>query len=121
MPLGKNIVNVAAVKSSDFPEKVPLSVHRVIDELCPHKSGNLVDHPDSFLVVKHYTGTKEQFFFRDDPRSKLGGRLNFRFSTKDKNTQDDSMRFWLKGFTENVGKDAVKLLKGVGQLGYKEN
>jgi hypothetical protein len=51
----------------------------------------------------------------------LGGSNNFRVSTKDKNTQDDSMRFWLKGFTENVGKDAVKLLKGVGQLGYEEN
>jgi hypothetical protein len=119
--LGKNILNVAAMQDSDFPESAPISVHRVNDKLCPKKEGNPTNHQDSLVVVHHYTGTSKQFHFRDDPRHKLGGRNSFKRSTRGTDTPDDSMRSWLKGFMEDVGiNETLRLLKGVGQPGYED-
>jgi hypothetical protein len=126
MWLGKNFVNVGLLKPEDYV--MGRSVHSVLG-LCPgidwknlRKRSKLhsVKHQDSLAVLSHFSGTKEQFFFRDDPRDKEGGRSRYMARNRSAKTPDDDWRYWLKGFVGAMGSvEAHRLLEGVGQVGYE--
>ena len=76
-----------------------------------------ISHQDSSFVVNHYTGSWEQWSFRNDPRSKGEGlrtkeifeKMHVDFG------QDDSAREWLLGFFQKAGGDlASALLEDAG-------
>mmetsp|Transcript_30876 Transcript_30876/g.46878 ORF Transcript_30876/g.46878 Transcript_30876/m.46878 type:complete len:886 (-) Transcript_30876:79-2736(-) len=113
--LGKNLVNVKAVK--DFPRKAPISVHQVLPQ-CSVESDQ--DAP----TVHHYQGSEAQFYYRNDPRSenedvKLNGfRTPYKQRFSDASQKyDPIITPWLPKFVELVGGEkAVQLLAGVGNL-----
>jgi hypothetical protein len=123
----KNVLDLLAIKASQVPVPMLKNVHRVIDEVCPAAGWNW-HHGNSLLEVYHYLGTKEQFFFRDDPRHKIahgGNRTANYIKNKDADGTNklgsaDQLRPWLEGFVGYVGaQEAARLLEGVGRIGVE--
>jgi hypothetical protein len=130
---GKNIVNLKRVKSLQTFQ----NIHHVSKEACPNpelmRSLDLNKH--ALVRVHHYLGTKEQYFFRDDPRvfNKAFGskgkvrsyipRDTKRFDefTRKAYNEDHAAKSWIRGFVEFMGVDlATVLLKGVGKVGIEK-
>ena len=133
--LPKVLVDVSAMDWKDFPEKppfAPIGMHQVIPKHCAEARlyqffgarPNLrivqgdQDHPRLFL--RHFTGTREQYVFRDDPRGfRKGAAKMDRWiaSQKAATVMDLSLIPWLRGFVEHVGiNEAKRLLQGVGDV-----
>jgi hypothetical protein len=67
------------------------------------------------FVVYHYTGSFEQFSYRVDGRDNRN-RKEYQQRAFDA-WSDDSTRFWLKDFVDEVGSTLAKeLLKGAGHV-----
>jgi hypothetical protein len=131
---GKNLVNLQRVKSlATFG-----GVHHVSQEACPDPNQvrqlNINQH--ALIRVHHYLGTKEQYFFRNDPRvlngtlyglkGKVGSykpRDTKRYDEFNRraNHADHAAKAWIRGFIQSMGEDlATALLMGVGKVGVQE-
>lgn len=113
----KHIINLARVTPEDLSnEENNGNPHRPLDICSDNPYGNMQETP---LVLNHYVGTPEQWFYRSNDKRGTGHRraryedVNDRFGIK----ESDALRPWLKGFVEAVGSDeASRLLKNVGRL-----
>ncbi|CAB9526253.1 expressed unknown protein [Seminavis robusta] len=96
-----------------------LSVHNPLPE-CLDAQEMPFDMSD--LVVSHYLGTPDQFFFRTDSRrgSYASGMKNqdgYDNAAKSDGREDDSHRLWFPGFCKSVGlTEAKRLLLDAGQI-----
>ena len=130
---GKNLVNLHRVHSL----KSFKNIHHVSKEDCPDpelmRSLDLSKH--SLIRVHHYLGTKEQYFFRDDPRmfnesfgrkGKVSSYIPRDLKRYDEYTQkadseDHAAKAWIRGFIKTMGVDlAASLLRGVGKVGIEK-
>ena len=132
---GKNLVNLQRVRSlTTFG-----GVHHISLQACPDPNSlrKLDINMHALVRVHHYLGTKEQYFFRDDPRIinasvhgenvKVGSfkprdikRYN-QFNER-ANHEDHAAKAWLRGFVSTMGENlASVLLKGVGKVGIDHN
>ena len=133
--LPKVIIDVSAMEWTDFPSEPPLAPtaqHQVIPKHCiepkvfqkitarsllRHVHGNQ-ERPR--LILRHYTGTQEQFNFREDHRNyRKAASTDKRWNSEVEAARlfDLSVVPWVKGFIDRVGaKEAKRLLKGVGNV-----
>ncbi len=92
-------------------------VHRLIHRFCPHPFGKI---KDSALILNHYTGSWERYFYRDDAR--LGTNTErslacFQRTEESATMFDDEIQPWLKGFVEAQGLvKAKELLREAGHF-----
>ena len=114
--LGKCLLDVSRVSAKLHLTPSEINIHRIVRSLCPREN-MYISHQDSSFVVNHYTGSWEQWSFRNDPRSKGEGlrtkeifeKMHVDFG------QDDSAREWLLGFFQKAGGDlASALLEDAG-------
>lgn len=132
MQNGKNLVHLAAMDTIQ-----PMAnVHR-ISATCPSTdSVSRLNHiKRTLLKVHHYLGTKEQYFFRSDPRQvenkddqiKKGLGVFYLRDTqrydelnKDAKYSDSGARGWIRGFVETMGLPMAEfLLQGIGKVGVE--
>jgi hypothetical protein len=111
--IGKALVDVSKVPPEDIfiangnPHR-PNKIH------CT-ESGMIMNRRQSPFVVYHYTGSFEQFSYRVDGRDNRN-RKEYQQRAFDA-WSDDSTRFWLKDFVDEVGSTLAKeLLKGAGHV-----
>lgn len=112
--IGKCMVNLSRAKPALDFHRSEVSSHRPIKRLCT-ETNMRIENQEAPFVLHHYTGSWEQWNYRNDFRPKRE-RENF-----DKiffqNDQDDSIRPWLDSFVSRYGQDlADDLLEGVGKL-----
>ena len=106
---GKNLVNVQLLRS--FPVDPSISVHQVLPE-CPPSYD---DQDDPVALVYHYSGSKEQFNFRRDPRG-LKFRIKYEERQKFIKVHDPTISSWISKFADYMGKEeATHLLQDVGE------
>jgi hypothetical protein len=96
----KPVVDLSDVNSSSLIAAANDGhTHWTIPHVCPHpRIPILWTSKNTLLRVYHYSGTKEQYFFRDDPRLKL----------KFKN-QHNRTAVWYQNVAAKIGKPAVDL------------
>ena len=131
---GKNLINLERVKALQTFG----GVHHVSETACPDpqvmRTLNLNKH--ALIRAHHYMGTKEQYFYRDDPRvlnntmygkdGKVGSYIprdtkRFDDNTRKANHEDHAAKAWIRGSTQSMGVDkAATLLAGVGKPGIEE-
>ena len=128
--LGKNVVHLGNLDSSELSAVNSKGPHRVLTGPCPravNQPRGQLYHSDTWLLIQHYIGTLEQYTFRDDPRNYLKHFLSrtekwlmVQQNATNNNTDpvfDDALRPWLLGFVESVGmEEAIRLLDGVGNV-----
>ena len=120
---GKAMVNLAALNGENYNGTLHFregnhNPHRPFLDLCP-KNSIYQKLKRSPFIVNHYSGSYEQFSFRNDVRNgtKSLERYNAKAWTNISDTQDISATPWLIEFVETVGSARAQyLLKGVGQL-----
>lgn len=123
---GKNLIDVSRLSAKDMPRKAE-NVHYVMPSHCPAKVGReaFLRAFESCLSILHYPGSYEQFTYRDDPRNNIKGRKARDYRQwaaigLPAEVYDDGMIEWLPGFVTSVGAtEALRLLEGVGQIGYE--
>jgi len=131
--LGKNFLNL---KRRPREIKIlDMSVHRVSLSCPTEVDSSKIDHEKLSLIrVHHYLGTKEQYFFRSDPRDvansstvtskkpigyKRRDAKQYETLAKQATLLDPIAKDWVRGFVQNVGlENAKRLLEGVGIPGY---
>lgn len=113
--LAKCMVDLKKARPDDFYSS-KVNPHRPIKRLCDINDMNIRNLQSPF-VVHHYTGSWEQWNFRNDFRHKRR-RENFDKLYFDEGAnQDDTIRQWLTDFVRSVGVDvALHLLQGAGSL-----
>lgn len=114
---GKAILDLSSIPSN-LIRLNEVDVHRPIMNVCT-TDDMWTTNPDSPLVLHHYTGSFEQFTFRNDPRE--GKRTLEAFKEYDDfnvgTVDPKDVYSWLLQFVENVGMEQAKiLLKGVGEV-----
>jgi hypothetical protein len=111
--LGKALLDVSKIPPRDIRLENG-NPHRPNFIHCTEKG--MFMHPrKSPFVVYHYTGSFEQFSYRADGRETRNWE-NFQERAFDA-WSDDSARFWLKDFVDEVGPTLAKeLLKGAGHV-----
>ena len=118
---GKALVNLAAIRYTDIPIQTPRQGHVPLQRYCPSwRAKYRYDMENTPLVVHHYLGTQAQYQHRDEGRR---DRTDAGFENKQNQptTVQDSVRSWLAGFVESVGRErAAQLLAGAGHLGVDE-
>jgi hypothetical protein len=113
---GKNLVNVKELSTNDITltEKSTNSVHKFF-KYCNQSLKQGVP------VIHHYTGTEEQFYFRNDMRSNKQ-RKQWDLRGNHATLYDASLSWWIGDFIQRVGiQDAIYLLDGVGQVGWQRH
>ena len=99
---GKSMVDLSRVNASDIRSHNH-NVHRPVRSVCTEVDLWLARRRSPF-VVYHYPGTLDAFLFRKDPRN--GTRTEEQYYGKYSNMtelfEEDSARFWIFRFVENV-------------------
>lgn len=113
--LAKCLINLRRARDSDFVA-TEVSPHRPIKRLCDIANMYKLNAESPF-VVNHYSGSWEQWNYRDDFRPK---RLRENFDSlyfDNEVDQDDSIRPWLNDFVKEKGPALSSLLlDGIGRL-----
>lgn len=123
---GKNLLNLKrAPKILGYA-----NAHHISQSVCPDPEDQraLNQHRNALIRVHHYLGSKEQYFFRDDPRAEnrteanstlynVRGIVRYDRLNKRANHEDHAAKGWITGFVQDVGLEtAVELLEGVGKV-----
>jgi hypothetical protein len=111
--VAKCLVDLSRARSNDFiPTEV--NAHRPIKRICSEKNLRIETRQAPF-VAYHYTGSWEQWDYRNDFRPKRQ-REKFDKLFFDE-SQDDGIRPWLESFVDRHGKElASYLLEGAGRF-----
>jgi hypothetical protein len=111
--VGKALVDVSKIPPQDILYENG-NPHRPNRMHCT-EGGMFMSPRKSPFVVYHYTGSFEQFSYRVDGRGNRDWKM-FQKRAFDA-WSDDSMRFWLKDFVDEVGSTlATELVKGAGHV-----
>lgn len=112
---GKCMINLDLTNDGDFLSE-EVNSHRPVKRLCSLLY-TYMQNMESPFVTYHYTGSWEQWNYRNDFRPKRQ-RENFdKLYFDDEKYQDDTIRPWLQDFVAQHGYElASYLLRGAGQL-----
>ena len=114
----KSMVDVSAIKTQFSRQDT--DAHRPVRSVCP-KRNMYIQNKDSPFVVHHYTGTFEQYNFRNDARAGLKQRNPKRYKEYQNihDAYDDTICGWIQSFVAAYGAEQANIwLAGVGNVSY---
>ena len=112
------MVDVSAIKTQFSRQDT--DAHRPVRSVCP-KRNMYIQNKDSPFVVHHYTGTLEQYNFRNDARAGLKQRNPKRYKEYQNihDAYDDTICGWIQSFVAAYGAEQANIwLAGVGNVSY---
>mmetsp|Transcript_8879 Transcript_8879/g.17602 ORF Transcript_8879/g.17602 Transcript_8879/m.17602 type:complete len:153 (+) Transcript_8879:2-460(+) len=113
--LAKGIIDLSRISVRDMG--IGGLVHRPLPDICP-KNSTYWSYGHVPLGIKHYLGSYDSFYFRDDANN-LRKKWEYWAHSKDVGA-DDEIRPWIRGFCGSVGDtSALELLEGAGVLPNK--
>jgi len=116
---GKVVIDLSRIREQDlYHTDIKGDPHRPVESVCPQGIQS-TKKKDAGLILHHYLGSPEQFFYRSTDSRGEGYRMGHYRQIHNKlgSSENDRLRPWLEGFVGLVGEDeAFRLLKGVGEL-----
>jgi len=116
---GKVAIDLSRIREQDlYHTDIKGDPHRPVESVCPQGIQSTKEE-DAGLILHHYLGSPEQYFYRSTDSRGEGYRMAHYRQIHNKlgSFENDYLKPWLEGFVGLVGKDeASRLLKDVGEL-----
>lgn len=116
----KSMVDLSLLESNHTFSRQDTDAHRPIRSVCLKQYMYIMNRNSPF-VVHHYTGTIEQYNFRNDARAGLKQRNEQRYQEYQNihDAYDDTISNWITSFITTYGlEQSNKWLLGVGNVSY---